>query len=44
VLEQFLAEITRNCNRRAVLKSLAELRAAIMEHPENHNAKPKPLS
>jgi transposase len=41
--ERFFAEITRKRIRRGVFTSVAELKAAIMEYLENHNADPKPF-
>ena len=41
MVERFFAEITRNRIRRGVFKSVAELKGAIMEYLENHNANPK---
>jgi transposase len=43
MVERFFAEITRNRIRRGVFKSVAELKLAIMEYLENHNANPKPF-
>lgn len=43
MVERFFAEITRNRIRRGVFKSVAELKSAIMEYLENHNADPKPF-
>ena len=43
MVERFFAEITRNRIRRGAFKSVAELKAAIMEYLENHNADPKPF-
>src|SRR3954470_18139941 len=43
MVERFFAEITRKRIRRGVFKSVAELRTAIMEYLENHNADPKPF-
>ncbi len=40
MVERFFAEITRKRIRRGTFKSVAELRAAIMEYLENHNADP----
>ena len=44
MVERFFAEITRNRIRRGAFKSVAELKGAIMQYLENHNADPKPLS
>jgi len=43
MVERFFAEITRNRIRRAAFKSVAELKTAIMEYLEIHNADPKPF-
>ena len=43
MVERFFAEITRNRIRRGVFRSVAELKSAIMEYLENHNADPKPF-
>ena len=43
MVERFFAEITRKRIRRGVFKSVAELRDAIIEYLENHNADPKPF-
>jgi transposase len=43
MVERFFAEITRNRIRRGAFKSVAELKAAIMEHLEHHNLDPKPF-
>jgi transposase len=43
MVERFFAEITRNRIRRSAFKSVAELKSAIMEFLENHNANPKPF-
>jgi DDE superfamily endonuclease len=43
MVERFFAEITRNRIRRGVFKSVAELKSAVMEYLENHNADPKPF-
>ena len=40
MLERFLAEISRNRIRRGAFKSVAELKTAVMEYLENHNAHP----
>ena len=41
MVERFFAEITRNRIRRGVFTSVADLKAAIMDYLENHNADPK---
>jgi len=41
-VERF-AETTRNRIRRGVFQSVPELKAAIMDYLENHNANPKPF-
>ena len=43
MVERFFAEITRKRIRRGAFKSVAELKNAIMEYLENHNADPKPI-
>ena len=43
MVERFFAEITRNRIRRGAFKSVAELKGAIMEYLENHNADPNPF-
>jgi transposase len=43
MVERFFAEITRNRIRRGVFTSVCELKTAIMEYLENHNADPKPF-
>src|SRR6187399_2203760 len=43
MVERFFAEITRKRIRRGAFKSVAELKAAIMEYLENHNAHPMPF-
>ena len=43
MVERFFAEITQNRIRRGVFKSVAELKSAIMEYLERHNADPKPF-
>jgi transposase len=43
MVERFFAEITRNQIRRGAFKSVSELKAAIMQYLENHNADPKPF-
>lgn len=43
MVERFFAEITRNRIRRGAFKSVAELKSAIMEYLDNHNANPKPF-
>ena len=44
MVERFFAEITRNRIRRGAFKSVAELKSAIMDYLENHNATPNPSS
>src|SRR5436853_4953212 len=41
MVERFFAEITRNRIRRGAFNSVAELKRAIMQYLENHNADPK---
>src|SRR5437773_3198612 len=43
MVERFFAEITRKRIRRGAFKSVAELKNAIMEYLESHNADPKPI-
>jgi transposase len=43
MVERFFAEITRKRIRRGVFRSVSELKTAIMECLENHNADPKPF-
>jgi hypothetical protein len=43
MVERFFAEITRNRIRRGAFKSVAELKNAIMQYVEKHNANPKPF-
>ena len=43
MVERFFAAITRNRIRRGAFKSVADLRSAIMEYLQNHNADPKPF-
>ena len=43
MVERFFAEITRKRIRRGVFTRVAELKAAIMEYLQNHNADPKPF-
>jgi transposase len=43
MVERFFAEITRNRIRRGAFTSVAELKTAIMDYLENHNADPKPF-
>ena len=43
MVERFFAEITRNRIRRGAFKSVAELKDAIMQYMEKHNANPKPF-
>jgi hypothetical protein len=40
MVERFFAEISRNRIRRGAFKGGPELKTAIMEYPENHNAHP----
>ena len=42
-LNMVFAEITRKRIRRSAFKSVAELKSAIMDYLENHNADPKPF-
>ena len=44
MVERFFAEITRKRFRRGAFSSVAQLKSAIMEYLENHNADPKPFS
>jgi transposase len=44
MVERFFAEITRKRIRRGAFKSVAELKRAILEYLENHNANPKPFT
>jgi hypothetical protein len=44
MVERFFAEITRNRIRRGAFKSVAELKNAIMQYLEKHNANPKPFA
>ena len=44
MVERFFAEITRNRIRRGAFTSVAELKTAIMDYLENHNADPKPFT
>ena len=44
MVERFFAEITQNRIRRGTFKSVAELKSAIMDYLEKHNADPKPSS
>ncbi len=43
MVERFFAEITRKRIRRGAFKSVAELKGAIMEYLEHHNADPRPF-
>jgi hypothetical protein len=43
MVERFFAEITRNRIRRGTFKSVAELKAAIVDYLQKHNADPKPF-
>jgi hypothetical protein len=43
MVERFFAEITRNRIRRGAFKSVAELKDAIMQYLEKHNANPNPF-
>jgi transposase len=43
MVERFFAEITRKRIRRGTFKSVTELKAAIMDYLESHNADPKPF-
>ena len=43
MVERFFAEITRKRIRRGVFKSVEELKSAIMEYLEKHNADPEPF-
>jgi len=43
MVERFFAEITRNRIRRGAFKSVAELKSAIHDYLDNHNANPKPF-
>ena len=43
MVERFFAEITRKRIRRGAFKSVAELKSAIMQYLEKHNADPKPF-
>ncbi len=42
-VERFFAEITNQCIRRGVFKSVAALERAILEYLEEHNRDPKPF-
>ena len=44
MVERFFAEITRNRIRRGVFKSVADLKDAITDYLEKHNADPKPFA
>jgi transposase len=43
MVERFFAEITRKRIRRGAFQSVAELKRAIMQYLEHHNAAPKPF-
>jgi transposase len=43
MVERFFAEITRNRIRRSAFTGVADLKSAIMEYLENHNADPRPF-
>src|SRR6185436_7195130 len=43
MVERFFAEITRKRIRRGAFRSVTDLKRAIMEYLENHNAAPKPF-
>lgn len=43
MVERFFAEITRKRIRRGAFKSVAELKSAVMDYLENHNAVPTPF-
>ena len=43
LVERFFAEITRNRIRRGVFTSVADLKSAIMDYLDHHNADPKPF-
>jgi transposase len=43
MVERFFAEITRNRIRRGAFKSVAQLKDAILQYLEKHNADPKPF-
>ena len=43
MVERFFAEITRQRIRRGVFKSVAQLKAAITQYLDHHNANPKPF-
>ena len=43
MIERFFAEITRKRIRRGTFKAVAELKSAIKDFLENHNADPKPF-
>ena len=44
MVERFFAEITRNRIRRGIFKSVDELKSAILQYLEKHNAAPKPFT
>ena len=43
MVERFFAEITRQRIRRGIFKSVPDLKAAIMDYLDHHNASPKPF-
>jgi transposase len=43
MVERFFAEITRKRIRRGAFESVAQLKDAIMQYLEKHNANPKPI-
>jgi transposase len=43
MVERFFAEITRKRIRRGIFKSVAQLKSAIMDYLDHHNANPKPF-
>jgi transposase len=43
MVERFFAEITRNRIRRGAFTSVADLKTAIIDYLDNHNADPKPF-
>ena len=43
MVERFFAEITHNRIRRGVFTSVADLKSAIMDYLDHHNAQPKPF-
>ena len=44
MVERFFAEITQKRIRRGIFKSLAQLKDAIMDYLDHHNANPKPFT